>query len=77
VPIWLGFLLTLTGALLLATTLTRFVERPAMRALRRWYRARSRPAPRGPDRARARSTAAKESRRGSRAILALHDPGLP
>jgi peptidoglycan/LPS O-acetylase OafA/YrhL len=40
VPIWLGFLLTLTGALLLATTLTRFVERPAMRALRRWYRAR-------------------------------------
>jgi peptidoglycan/LPS O-acetylase OafA/YrhL len=39
VPIWLGFLLTLIGALLLGTALTRFVERPAMRVLRHWYRA--------------------------------------
>jgi peptidoglycan/LPS O-acetylase OafA/YrhL len=39
-PVWLGFLLALAGALLLATALTHAVERPAMRALRRWYRAR-------------------------------------
>lgn len=40
VPVWLGFLATLGGALLLATLLSYTVERPALRALRRWYRAR-------------------------------------
>lgn len=35
-----SFLVTLVGALILALALSYAVERPAMRALRRWYRAR-------------------------------------
>lgn len=40
VTVWVGFLLTLAGALLLATALTYGVERPALRGLRSWYRGR-------------------------------------
>jgi peptidoglycan/LPS O-acetylase OafA/YrhL len=40
VPITVTFLLTLAGALVLAMALTYAVEQPAMRALRRRYRAR-------------------------------------
>jgi peptidoglycan/LPS O-acetylase OafA/YrhL len=38
--VWLSFLLTLAGALLLATVLTYGVERPALAALRDWWRGR-------------------------------------
>lgn len=40
VAAWISFLVTLAGALLLATVLTYGVERPALRALRGWYRGR-------------------------------------
>jgi len=40
VPVWLLFTMTLVGALILAAALTTLVERPALRALRRWYRTR-------------------------------------
>jgi peptidoglycan/LPS O-acetylase OafA/YrhL len=40
VSITAGFLVTLAGALILAALLTYAIERPAMRGLRRWYRAR-------------------------------------
>jgi peptidoglycan/LPS O-acetylase OafA/YrhL len=40
VSVTVGFLVTLAGAVLLAVALTYTVERPALRALRRWYRAR-------------------------------------
>lgn len=40
VSISTSFLVTLLGAVILATVLSHTVERPAMRALRRWYRAR-------------------------------------
>ncbi|HUP35778.1 MAG TPA: acyltransferase [Candidatus Limnocylindria bacterium] len=43
VSITVSFLVTLAGALVLATILTYAVERPAMRSLRRWYRARRDP----------------------------------
>jgi peptidoglycan/LPS O-acetylase OafA/YrhL len=43
VSITVGFLVTLAGALLLATILTYAVERPAMRSLRRRYGARRDP----------------------------------
>jgi peptidoglycan/LPS O-acetylase OafA/YrhL len=40
VSVTLSFLITLAGALLLATGLTHAVERPALRALRGWYAGR-------------------------------------
>jgi peptidoglycan/LPS O-acetylase OafA/YrhL len=40
VPVWISFLVTLAGALVLAAALTYAVERPALRALRHWYRPR-------------------------------------
>jgi peptidoglycan/LPS O-acetylase OafA/YrhL len=43
IPITVSFLVTLTGALILAVMLTYGVERPAMRTLRRWYQARRDP----------------------------------
>lgn len=43
-PVWLLFTVTLTGALVLATALSHLVERPALRALRQWYRTRTRAA---------------------------------
>ena len=48
VPVWLLFTLTLAGALVLATALSYLVERPALRALRQWYRTRTRAAVVGP-----------------------------
>ena len=48
VPVWLLFTVTLTGALVLATALAYLVERPALRALRQWYRTRTRAAVVGP-----------------------------
>jgi len=51
VPVWLLFAVTLAGALILATALSYLVERPALRALRQWYRTyrtRTRPAVVGP-----------------------------
>ncbi len=48
VPVWLLFTVTLAGALVLATALSYLVERPALRALRQWYRTRTRPAVVGP-----------------------------
>jgi peptidoglycan/LPS O-acetylase OafA/YrhL len=44
VPVWLLFTMTLAGALVLATALSYLVERPALRALRQWYRLRTRAA---------------------------------
>jgi len=41
VPVWLLFTATLAGALVLATALSHLVERPALRALRQWYRTRA------------------------------------
>ncbi|MDH3315656.1 MAG: acyltransferase [Gammaproteobacteria bacterium] len=41
VPVWFVFTVTLVGALVLATALAYLVERPAMRALRQWYRMRT------------------------------------
>ena len=43
-PVWLLFTVTLAGALILATALSYLVERPALRALRQWYRMRTRAA---------------------------------
>ena len=43
-PVWLLFTVTLAGALVLATALSYLVERPALRALRQWYRMRTRAA---------------------------------
>jgi peptidoglycan/LPS O-acetylase OafA/YrhL len=40
VPVWVNFIAVLAGALILATFLTYVIERPAQRALRRWYRTR-------------------------------------
>jgi len=40
VPVWISFLVTLAGALVLAAALTYGVERPSLRALRQWYRTR-------------------------------------
>jgi peptidoglycan/LPS O-acetylase OafA/YrhL len=40
VAVWVSFLVTLAGALLLATVLTYSVERPTLAALRGWYRGR-------------------------------------
>ncbi|MGC2518224.1 MAG: acyltransferase family protein [Burkholderiales bacterium] len=44
VPSWLLFTVTLAAALVLATPLAYLVEKPALRALRRWYRTRRRAA---------------------------------
>jgi peptidoglycan/LPS O-acetylase OafA/YrhL len=41
IPVWMTFTLTLAGALILGTALTYVIERPALRALRRWYGTRS------------------------------------
>lgn len=41
VPVWLLFTATLVGALILATALAYLVERPAIQALRQWYRSRA------------------------------------
>jgi len=48
VPVWLLFTVTIVGALVLATALTYAVERPALRALRQWYRTRARATVVGP-----------------------------
>jgi peptidoglycan/LPS O-acetylase OafA/YrhL len=42
VPVWLLFTVTVAGAVLLAYALTCLVEQPALHAMRRWYRARTR-----------------------------------
>jgi peptidoglycan/LPS O-acetylase OafA/YrhL len=44
IPVWFIFTVTLAGALILATAITRLVERPAQRALRQWYLIRTRAA---------------------------------
>jgi peptidoglycan/LPS O-acetylase OafA/YrhL len=48
VPVWLLVTVTLAGALVLATALAYLVERPALRALRQWYRMRTHAAVVGP-----------------------------
>lgn len=48
VPVSVAFAVALAGALSLATTLAYLVERPALRALRQWYRMRTRAAAVGP-----------------------------
>ncbi len=40
VPVWILFTVTLVGALVLAAALTYLVERPVLRALRRWHSTR-------------------------------------
>lgn len=47
-PVWLLFTVTVAGALVLATALAYMIERPALRALRQWYRMRTRAAVVGP-----------------------------
>jgi len=47
VPVWILFTITLAGALILAAALTYLVERPALKALRHWYRTRAAPGSRG------------------------------